>query len=40
MMPVQTALLGIVVVGMLVLVDAGLIGATLLRFRRSRLLLE
>ena len=40
MMPEQTALLGIVVVGMLVLVDAGLIGATLLRFRRSRLLLE
>ena len=38
--PTETALLGLALVGMFVLLDAGIIGATLLRFRRSRLLVD
>ncbi len=37
--PFETALLGFLAVGVFVMVDAGLIGATMMRFRRSRLLL-
>ena len=39
MNPIETAMLGFIALGIFVVVDVGLIGATMMRFRRSRLLL-